>query len=103
VKGVLDLSIKREKPTTKKPSKKPSTKEAISVDYRYTAPIEDIVSKIESEVSKGTVKYYTPYTLALALNIKISAAKRALREATKRGILKLYSGGRRSPIFIPAK
>jgi small subunit ribosomal protein S25e len=101
----LSLSAKREKPATKKPTKKPVTREVtpIQVDYRYTVSIEDIVSKIESEVSKGTVKYYTPHTLAQALNIKISAAKRALREATKRGILRLFSGGRRSPIFVPAK
>ena len=100
---MLDLSTKREK-TTKKPTpKKPESTKPVLIDYRYTVPIEDIVKKIESEISKGNVKYYTPYTLAQALNIKISVAKRALREAVKRGILKLYSGGRRSQIFIPAK
>ena len=101
----LDLSSKREKAATKKPAKKPVTRVTtpIQVDYRYTVSIEDIVSRIESEASKGIVKYYTPYTLAQTLNIKISAAKRALREATKRGILKLFSGGRRSPIFVLAK
>ena len=101
---MLDLSSKREKTTTKKPTpKKSESAKSILLDYRYAVPIEDIVKKIESEVSKGNVKYYTPYTLAQALDIKISAAKRALREAVKRGILKLYSGGRRSPIFTPAK
>jgi small subunit ribosomal protein S25e len=98
------LSTKREKPAAKKPpTKKPESRAPSLVDYRYTESIEEIVKKIESEVSKGGVKYYTPYTLAQALNVKVSAAKRALREAVKRGILKIYSGGRRSPLYILAK
>jgi len=98
------LSTKREKPAAKKPpTKKPESRALSLFDYRYTESIEEIVKKIESEVSKGGVKYYTPYTLAQALNVKVSAAKRALREAVKRGILKIYSGGRRSPLYIPAK
>jgi small subunit ribosomal protein S25e len=99
------LSTKREKPAAKKPpARKPESKTPSVADYyRYVEPIEELVKKVESEVSKGGVKYYTPYTLAQALNVKISTAKRVLKEAVKRGILKLYSGGRRSPIFVPAK
>ncbi|MEM4624184.1 MAG: 30S ribosomal protein S25e, partial [Thermosphaera sp.] len=42
-------------------------------------------------------------TLANQLNIKISVARRILREAERKGILTLYSGGRRTPIYIPAR
>uniref|UniRef100_A0A7C2BLN7 30S ribosomal protein S25e n=1 Tax=Thermosphaera aggregans TaxID=54254 RepID=A0A7C2BLN7_9CREN len=65
-------------------------------------PTEDILKRLEREVKKGEVKYYTPYMLANQLNVKISVARKILKEAEKRGILKLYSGGRRTPIYIPA-
>ncbi|ADG90399.1 hypothetical protein Tagg_0118 [Thermosphaera aggregans DSM 11486] len=65
-------------------------------------PTEDILKRLEREVKKGEVKYYTPYTLANQLNVKISVAKKILKEAEKRGILKPYSGGRRAPIYVPA-
>ena len=40
--------------------------------------------------------------LAQEMSIRLSDAKRALREAVKKGILKLYSSGRRTTIYIPA-
>lgn len=66
-------------------------------------PTEDILRRLEKEVKKSDVKYYTPYTLANQLNIKISVARKILREAEKRGILKLYSVGRRTPIYVPSQ
>ena len=69
---------------------------------KTTVGIADLVKRVKAEVERGNVKYYTPYTLAQAFNIKISDAKKVLREATRLGILKLYSGGRRAPIYVPA-
>lgn len=69
---------------------------------RTTVDIGSLLRHVINEVEKGNVKYYTPYTLAQSLNVKISDAKRVLREAVKQGILKLHSGGRRSPIYVPA-
>ncbi|MEM3763518.1 MAG: 30S ribosomal protein S25e [Desulfurococcaceae archaeon] len=93
------------KPAPKKPSPKRPAKEApkVTMSLRTTVDINSIVQKIKSDVEKGAVKYYTPYTLAQAMNVKISDAKRALREAVNQGILRLYSGGRRSLIFVPVK
>lgn len=67
------------------------------------APTEDILRRIKADIEKKGVQYYTPYTLAQAYNLRIGVAKRVLREAESRGILKLYSPGRRSPIYIPIK
>lgn len=67
------------------------------------APTEDILRRIKADIEKKGVQYFTPYTLAQAYNLKIGVAKRILKEAARRGILKLYSPGRRSPIYVPAK
>lgn len=92
------------KPSSKKPAiKKPERgKPEISVEhaYRTTIDMASIIQKIRSDVEKGTVKYFTPYILAQAMNIKISDARRALKEASKLGILRLYSRGRRSPVYV---
>ncbi len=93
-----------EKPPAKRRRAPPGRAvEKVETTYRTTTDIADVVSKIKSEVEKGAVKLYTPYSLAQAMNIKISDAKKALREAARLGILKLYSGGRRSPIYVPVE
>lgn len=60
---------------------------------------EDMLKRLERDLKRGVFKVITPYTLAQAYSIRISAAKKILREASKRGILVLYSGGR-TPIYI---
>ncbi|MEM1627734.1 MAG: 30S ribosomal protein S25e [Desulfurococcaceae archaeon] len=88
--------------STRRKTDKPISEETgPDVSLYMTIKVEDILKKIQSEVSRKAVKYYTPYTLAQAYGIKVSFAKRVLREAVKRGILELYSPGRRSPVFVP--
>lgn len=87
----------------RKPSKEQAPRIVVEQTLRTTTNIEEIVRKIKSEVEKGAAKMYTPYTLAQALEVRVSDAKRALKEAVKLGILKVYSPGRRSPIYIPGK
>ncbi len=60
---------------------------------------KDVMKKLERDLKRGTFRVLTPYTLAQAYNIKISTAKKALREAARRGLLVLYSGGR-TPIYV---
>jgi small subunit ribosomal protein S25e len=72
------------------------------VQLRTTVELSELLRKLKSEVEKGNTKYYTPYSLAAAYSIKVSDAKRLLKEAVKQNILKPYSGGRRAPTFIPA-
>ncbi|OYT40804.1 MAG: 30S ribosomal protein S25e [Desulfurococcales archaeon ex4484_58] len=59
----------------------------------------DLFNKLIKDLKRDDFKVLTPYTLAQIYNIKISLAKKLLREAVKHGLLKLYSGGR-TPIYI---
>jgi len=47
--------------------------------------------------------YVTPYLVANMFGLKLSAAKRALRELESRGMLKLVSANRRVRIYVPVK
>ncbi|MEM0002353.1 MAG: 30S ribosomal protein S25e [Desulfurococcus sp.] len=84
--------------------KKPAQQASSGKEFRANIfePTEDILKRLKTAVSKQGVKYYTPYILAQELNIRVSVARKILREAERRGILKLYSGGRRAPIYVPA-
>lgn len=92
VEGLVMSSKKREKPVKK------------TVEKHLDLPIDiprETYEKFVSEVGKGGERYYTPYVLAQRYGLKISVAKKILRTAYKQGLIKLYSSGRRSPIYIP--
>lgn len=61
----------------------------------------ELMKRFERELKRGSFNVLTPYTLAQAYSIRISVAKKLLREAAKRGLVVLYSGGR-TPIYIKA-
>lgn len=61
---------------------------------------DEFVKRIVADMEKKGVKFYTPYALAQAYNLKIGVAKRVLRRGVELGLLKLYSPDRRSPIFV---
>lgn len=87
--------------------KRMKEKEAGSVHKGFTlvSQIElskDVMKRLEKDLKRGAFKVLTPYTLAQTYNIRISTAKKALREAEKRGLLTLYSGGR-VPVYIKPK
>ncbi len=68
--------------------------------YDVTLP-EELYKKAKREVLNE--KAITPFTLAQKLGISISASKRILRRLESEGIVKLYSPGKRCPIYIPVK
>lgn len=59
---------------------------------------ENLLRQAEREIKN--VKLITPYRLSQKLGISISIAKRVLRELEKNGKVKLYSPGKRDPIYI---
>lgn len=59
----------------------------------------EIIKKLERDVKKGAFTVITPYVLSSSYNIRVSVAKKVLRELASRGALILYSGGR-NPIYI---
>lgn len=60
---------------------------------------EDILKRLERDLKRNAFTVLTPYTLAQAYGIRISVAKKILREAAKRNMVVLYSGGR-TPIYV---
>jgi len=83
----------------RKPREKLRVSEELSL--KSTVDLGELLTKLKAEVEKGGIKYYTPYTLALAYGIKLSDAKKVLNEAVKQGFMKIYSGGRRVKIYVP--
>lgn len=59
---------------------------------------QELVDNVEREARKS--KYMTPYLVAEKFEVKISTAKKILRNLAEKGVLKLYSGGSRSPIYV---
>ncbi len=59
----------------------------------------DLFNRFINDLNKNEYQALTPYTVSQIYDIKISLARKMLREAAKRGLLKLYSGGR-TPIYI---
>ncbi len=59
----------------------------------------ELLKRLERDLKKGAFKVLTPYTVAQAYNIRISTAKKLLREAVRKNLIVLYSGGR-TPIYI---
>ncbi len=77
------------------PSKKVSLEAQIEVS-------EEMFKRLERDLKRGTFNVLTPYTLAQAYNIRISTARKLLREAVKKKILILYSGGK-TPVYVSVK
>ncbi|MEZ0346449.1 MAG: 30S ribosomal protein S25e [Infirmifilum sp.] len=76
----------------KKPQMKLSGTTGELTDVSMEAVIKDI---------KG-LKYLTPYILASRLGLKLSRAKRVLRDLEARGILVAVDKNSRVPIYAPA-
>ncbi len=64
--------------------------------------VEALLKRLEKDLDKGAFKYLTPYSLAQQYNVKISLARKLLKAAVEKDLLKLYSGGRRAPIYTAA-
>lgn len=47
--------------------------------------------------------FATPFSLSKKLEVKVSLAKKILRILAERGAAKLYSGGKRCPIYVAVK
>ena len=61
---------------------------------------EELVRRVEREARSAA--YLTPYLVHSKYGVSMTTARRILRELEKRGVLELYSPGRRSPIYVPA-
>jgi len=78
---------------------KPSVKTEEVIELPIEIP-KELFERLLRDIEKGSLKIITPYSLAKEYNVKISLARKLLRLACKTRKLKLYSGGRRTPIYI---
>jgi small subunit ribosomal protein S25e len=60
---------------------------------------KELIKRLERDLKKGAFTVITPHTLAQTYEIRISTARKLLREAAQKGLVVLYSGGR-TPIYI---
>jgi small subunit ribosomal protein S25e len=82
--------------------KTPSTSEESAPKTTLVTQISvtpELLKRLERDLKKGVFKVLTPYTVAQAYNIRISTAKKLLREAARKNLIVLYSGGR-TPIYV---
>ncbi len=76
------------------------TKRIVSLETQIEVT-GDLVKRFERDLKRGSFKVITPYQLAQAYSIRISTARKLLRIACEKGLIRLYSGGR-NPIYIKA-
>ncbi len=76
------------------------TKRVVSLETQIEVT-GDIIKRFERDLKRSSFKVITPYQLAQAYSIRISTARKLLRFAAKKGLIRLYSGGR-NPIYIKA-
>ncbi len=92
--GEGDLCMPKKKTTRTEES---TQVKAFSVTQIDVTP--DLLKRFERDLKRGSFNVVTPHTLAQSYEIRISTAKKLLREAARKGLVTLYSGGR-TPIYI---
>jgi len=96
---VSQLEKRMKKEEKKKPEeekKKPQMKLQASTGDLTEVSLEAVIKEVVK------MKYVTPYTLSSRFGLKISRAKRVLRELASRGVLAPYDVNHRVPIYVPA-
>ncbi len=87
-----------------KGEKKPVQKAAPKAQARAAPILEvtpDLVSRAKREVAK--MKYVTPYRLSNAFGIKLSVARRLIRELIRQGTLEPRIKNRRLTVAVPKR
>lgn len=86
----------------KKKQQAPQKARSITDQAMYNVSVPDaLLVRAEKDLVREV--YMTPYTVAQRYNVTISTARKLLRMLAEKGVLKLYSRNRRSPVYVPAK
>ncbi len=91
----LEKRLKRERMEKEK-----ARKEKIKGEVRVGS-VNVSIDEVMREVVRAN--YVTPYQLASKSGIKISVARKILKELEEKGFLKLLDKNRRIAIYVPAK
>ena len=80
-----------------KPEKSEIRKKMDKAVLDSTVP-EELLNRVRRDAARS--RYLTPYLVSEKYEIKISTAKKLLKMLLEEGVVELYSGGHRSPIYI---
>ena len=81
--------------------KKKDDKKKVEMEFNAQGELTDIsVDHIIKDIKK--MKYITPYILHTRFGLKISRAKKVLRQLEEQGVVKAYDKNHRVPIYVPA-
>ncbi|MEM0008979.1 MAG: 30S ribosomal protein S25e [Thermofilum sp.] len=95
--SALEKRATKEETTKKKEeSKKPQMKLEASTGNLTEVSLEQIIKEL-----KG-LRYITPYVLASRFSIKLSRAKKTLKELELRGLVVAVDRNSKVPIYVPA-
>ncbi len=89
-----EMAKKKGKKETAKETKVRSVTEQALLDV---AVPEDLYRRAEREIK--SMEFITPYTLSQRLGVSISTAKKVIRMLADNKKIKLYSPGRRAPVY----
>uniref|UniRef100_A0A7C4BB14 30S ribosomal protein S25e n=1 Tax=Thermofilum pendens TaxID=2269 RepID=A0A7C4BB14_THEPE len=92
----LEKRMKKEEKKPEEEKKRPQLKLQASTGDLTEVSLEAVMKEVVK------MKYVTPYTLSSRFGLKMSRAKRVLRELASRGILVPYDVNHRVPIYVPA-
>ncbi|MGC9210360.1 MAG: 30S ribosomal protein S25e [Acidilobus sp.] len=88
-------------PEKKQPARQQPRPQAKAAGPTILEVTPDLVNRARREVAK--MKYVTPYRLANAFGIKMSVARKLLRELIKQGVLEPRIKNRRLTVATPKR
>lgn len=62
---------------------------------------DELVNRVRKDLKRGQFSYLTPYLVSEKYSISISTAKKILRVLLNENAVRMFSGGRRSPLYVP--
>ena len=93
----LEKRIRREKKEAKEKKRKKLKREVTTSLSIESVSFDELVNEIMK------MKYITPYVFSHKFGVKISHAKRYLKELEDRGVIKLIDRNRRIMLYVPIK
>ncbi|ABL78416.1 30S ribosomal protein S25e [Thermofilum pendens] len=91
----LEKRVTKEEKKKEEGGKKPQMKLEASTGNLTEVSLEHVIKEIRG------LKYVTPYVLASKFSLKLSRAKKVLRELESRGVVVAYDKNSRVPIYVP--
>ncbi len=91
-----DIEMAKGKKVRTEPQPTESKKIPLATQIEVTL---ELLKRLERDLKRNAFTVLTPYTIAQAYGIRISTAKKLLRQAAEKKLVVLYSGGR-TPIYI---